>query len=170
MDHKAIAPGAAAEPAETPGTSVELADIPGMSAGRAETPGAAVELADIPGMSAGRAETPCAVAEPVDMPGTSAGPADTRGAATEPGAGRRRPDDRIVASLALGVAGLFLFNVVFGPLAIVLGLWALRRPSVTGRGRGFAGLGVVLGLADLVVLAILVIGGAHGGSLLHVSA
>jgi hypothetical protein len=84
-------------------------------------------------------------------------------------AGRRRPDDRIVASLSLGVAGLFLFNVVFGPLAIVLGLWALRRPAVAGRGRAFAALGVALGLADLVTFAVLVIGGAHGGSLLHVS-
>ncbi|HTJ37003.1 MAG TPA: hypothetical protein VL738_27575 [Dactylosporangium sp.] len=89
---------------------------------------------------------------------------------TERATAGRRPDDRIVASLALGVAGLFLFNVVFGPLAIVLGLWALRRPAVTGRGRVFAGLGVVLGLADLVILAVLVIGGAHGGNLLHVTA
>ncbi|WP_344612045.1 hypothetical protein [Dactylosporangium salmoneum] len=83
---------------------------------------------------------------------------------------RRRPDDRIVASLAFGAAGLFFFNVVFGPLAVVLGLWALRRPAVTGRGRFFAGLGVVLGLADLVVLAVLVVASARGGGLLHVRA
>jgi hypothetical protein len=92
-----------------------------------------------------------------------------RGGDVRAAAGSRRPDDRIVASLVLGVAGLFLFNVVFGPLAVVLGLWALRRPPADGRGRGFAGLGVALGLADLVILAALVVGGAHGASLLHVT-
>jgi hypothetical protein len=83
---------------------------------------------------------------------------------------RRRPDDRIVGSLVLGVAGLFLFNVVFGPLAVVLGLWALRRPANGRRGRRFAALGVLLGLADLVVLAVLVTVRTRGGDLLHVPA
>ena len=31
---------------------------------------------------------------------------------------RTRLDERITAALALGLAGLFFFNVVFGPLAI----------------------------------------------------
>ncbi|WP_433062518.1 hypothetical protein [Dactylosporangium sp. CS-033363] len=83
---------------------------------------------------------------------------------------RRRPDGRIVASIAFGVAGLFAFNLVFGPLAVMLGLWALRRSSVGRRGRRFAALGVLLGLADLVVLAILVHAQARGGELLHVPA
>ncbi|GAA4260588.1 DUF4190 domain-containing protein [Dactylosporangium darangshiense] len=117
--------------------------------------------------SAGRSRTD-PIAGDADPANPGREPADTGPERTT--AGRRRPDDRIVASLALGVAGLFLFNVVFGPLAIVLGLWSLRRPAVTGRGRAFAGLGVVLGLADLVILAVLVIGGAHGGNLLHVTA
>nr|BFE57413.1 hypothetical protein GCM10020063_019390 [Dactylosporangium thailandense] len=94
----------------------------------------------------------------------------TERSVTAPEVKRRRPDDRIVASLVLGVAGLFFFNVVFGPFAVVLGLWALRRPSNGRAGRGFAALGVVLGLADLVVLAVLVAARARTGDLLHVPA
>ncbi|TVL94471.1 DUF4190 domain-containing protein [Streptomyces sp. SAJ15] len=58
-----------------------------------------------------------------------------------------------VASFVLGLIGLLLFNLVFGPCAIVLAGLALARG--TGR-RGRALLGLTLGIADLVVLAVLV--------------
>jgi hypothetical protein len=38
-----------------------------------------------------------------------------------------RLDDQVVASLVLGVAGLFFFNLLFGPLAIGLGAFAAHR-------------------------------------------
>lgn len=63
--------------------------------------------------------------------------------------------DRTVGSLALGVAGLFVMNVVFGPIAIGLGLSAARRNPAGSAGRHAALLGAALGLADLVVLAVL---------------
>ncbi|KUJ70169.1 hypothetical protein ACZ90_07120 [Streptomyces albus subsp. albus] len=68
---------------------------------------------------------------------------------------RRRADadGMAVASFVLGLIGLLLFNLVFGPCAIVLGGLALIRG--TGR-RGRALLGIGLGVADLVVLATLV--------------
>jgi hypothetical protein len=60
-------------------------------------------------------------------------------------------DDTAVASFILGLLGLFFFNIVLGPLALVLGCVSLARG--TGR-RGRARLGVALGAADLVMLAV----------------
>jgi flagellar motor component MotA len=74
-----------------------------------------------------------------------------------------RIDDRAAAALVCGVVGLFLFNVVFGPIAIGLGLRSARRNAGEGQSRA-ALLGIALGLADLVVLAVLVAGKVHGGA------
>ncbi|MBC3841813.1 DUF4190 domain-containing protein [Streptacidiphilus sp. 4-A2] len=60
-------------------------------------------------------------------------------------------DDTAVASFVLGLLGLTFFNLVFGPLALALGGVSLARG--TGR-RGRALLGMALGAADLVVLAV----------------
>lgn len=65
---------------------------------------------------------------------------------------------------ALGAVGLFLLNLVFGPIAIGLGTVALRRGSQ--RAAGLAA--VALGAADLLVLAALVAHSArHGGVVWH---
>jgi hypothetical protein len=82
---------------------------------------------------------------------------------------RTRLDGRAVASVTLGAAGLFLFNVVFGPIAIGLGIVAARATrggdANTGRRNRAAGVtGIVLGVADLVVLAVLVAARIHGGT------
>jgi hypothetical protein len=84
---------------------------------------------------------------------------------------RTRLDGRAVASVTIGAVGLFLFNVVFGPIAIGLGIVATRaaRGSETGTGAGrrnriAAVTGIVLGVADLVVLAVLVAARVHGGT------
>ncbi|GAA1936089.1 DUF4190 domain-containing protein [Kitasatospora viridis] len=82
--------------------------------------------------------------------------------AVAPGAAERvrvgESDGMAVASFVLGLIGLLLFNLVLGPLALVLGGLSLARG--TGR-RGRALLGMALGAADLVVLAVALIGG-HG--------
>ncbi|MFF7730602.1 DUF4190 domain-containing protein [Streptomyces sp. NPDC008001] len=57
-----------------------------------------------------------------------------------------------VASFVLGLVGLLVFNVVLGPLALVLATLALWR-GTTRRGRAF--LGLALGAADLIVLVSL---------------
>jgi hypothetical protein len=59
-----------------------------------------------------------------------------------------------VASFLLGLPGLLVLNIVLGPAAIVLALVALARG--TGR-RGRAYLGLVLGVADLVVMVALTV-------------
>jgi hypothetical protein len=73
---------------------------------------------------------------------------------------------RIVAALALGVTGLFVFNLICGPLAIVLGAAAATAARHRGdRSAWVAALcAVVLGAADLVVFAVLLLGHLHGGS------
>ncbi|MFC0600359.1 DUF4190 domain-containing protein [Streptomyces palmae] len=62
-------------------------------------------------------------------------------------------DGMAVASFILGLIGLLLFNLVFGPCAIILGGLALVKGT---HRRGRALLGIALGVADLVVLAALV--------------
>ncbi|HYZ55594.1 MAG TPA: hypothetical protein VE733_19110 [Streptosporangiaceae bacterium] len=75
------------------------------------------------------------------------------------------------AAVLLGAAGLFVFNVVFGPLAIGVGTAALRRRTTTGWARAAALAGVALGAADLIVLAALVaVSLAHGGITWHFGA
>jgi len=77
----------------------------------------------------------------------------------------KRPDDQVTASLALGVTGLFFFNIVFGPIAIGLGAVAARRFR-SGPAHLAALAGVLLGVADLVVLAVLLLHQA-GTGLIH---
>ncbi len=69
---------------------------------------------------------------------------------------RSDADGTAVASFILGLLGTFVFNVVFGPLAAILGGVALARGT---RRRGRAALGIALGIADVVILAALI--GTH---------
>lgn len=71
--------------------------------------------------------------------------------------GRRDTEGMAVASFVLGLVGLLVLNLVLGPIAIVLAVIALRRDTPR-RFRALLGLG--LGVADLVVLAVLA--SAHG--------
>ncbi|MFJ3231214.1 DUF4190 domain-containing protein [Streptomyces sp. NPDC086787] len=72
--------------------------------------------------------------------------------------GRQDTEGMAVASFVLGLVGLLALNLVLGPIAIVLAVMALRRDTPR-RFRALLGLG--LGIADLVVLAVLA--SAHGG-------
>ncbi|MER6190745.1 DUF4190 domain-containing protein [Streptomyces cyaneofuscatus] len=65
----------------------------------------------------------------------------------------READGLAVASFVLGLVGLLAFNLLLGPTAIVMALLALARRT---RRPGRAYLGLALGVADLVVLAVLV--------------
>ena len=71
----------------------------------------------------------------------------------------------------LGATGLFILNLVFGPIAIGLGVTALRRGAgaraarVPAADRAAAVISVVLGVADLAVLAALLLHSASSGTL-----
>lgn len=71
--------------------------------------------------------------------------------------GTRDADGMAVASFALGLVGLLVMNILLGPAAIILAGLALWR-GTSRRGRALIGL--ALGAADLVVLAVLV--SVHG--------
>ncbi|MGW7267035.1 DUF4190 domain-containing protein [Streptomyces sp. NPDC054842] len=66
--------------------------------------------------------------------------------------GRRDTEGMAVASFVLGLVGLLVMNFVLGPIAIALAVMALRRDTP----RPFrARLGLALGIADIVLLAVL---------------
>lgn len=76
--------------------------------------------------------------------------------------------------MLLGAIGLFVLNLVFGPVAIGLGTAALRgtgsagrpRPASRGAQRAAALVAVTLGVADLAVLGALVLHSAARGGVL----
>ncbi|MFE5582183.1 DUF4190 domain-containing protein [Kitasatospora sp. NPDC056531] len=78
-----------------------------------------------------------------DRQGTSIQGADRQGTA--------EADNLAIASFLLGLPGLLLFNIVLGPIAITLATLALVR-GTSRRGRAF--LGLALGIASLVILAV----------------
>ncbi|WP_327114299.1 DUF4190 domain-containing protein [Streptomyces sp. NBC_01341] len=88
---------------------------------------------------------------------TSSGEAASDGTGAGPAGRTRKPsreaDGLAVASFVLGLLGLLVMNILLGPVAIAMALIALAR-STTRRGRALLGLG--LGVADLIVLAVLV--------------
>jgi len=71
---------------------------------------------------------------------------------------RAEGNDTAVASFIVGLLGLFIFNFVLGPLAIVLAVVSLVRGTER---RTRALIGLALGVADLVVLGALI--AAHPG-------
>lgn len=102
-------------------------------------------------------------------------PGASTGAVLAPAAPRPRYAEsaRSMAGVALllGVAGLFFFNIVLGPLAIGVGAAAMRRRSASARTRAVALAGLAFGVADLILLAVLVgVSLAHGGINWHFGA
>ncbi|MFF3320903.1 hypothetical protein [Streptomyces sp. NPDC002889] len=66
---------------------------------------------------------------------------------------RKDADGMAVAAFVFGLVGLLVGNILLGPTAVVLAALALWRGTAR---RGRALLGLALGVADLVVLAVLV--------------
>ncbi|MEW2191899.1 hypothetical protein [Streptomyces microflavus] len=89
---------------------------------------------------------------PASAPASEAAPAPAPVPAPRRAAGREA-DGLAVASFVLGLVGLLAFNLLLGPTAIVMALLSLARRT---RRPGRAYLGLALGVADLVVLAVLV--------------
>jgi hypothetical protein len=65
-------------------------------------------------------------------------------------------DGRTATSVILGAMGLFVFNAVFGAFALGLGLATLRRGAPGRWARPGAIAGVLLGVADYVVLLLMI--------------
>ena len=57
-----------------------------------------------------------------------------------------------IASLVLGILGLFRYGWLLGPLAIILGIIGLNR-----EGRGMALAGLILGILDIIIWLLIVL-------------
>jgi hypothetical protein len=73
-------------------------------------------------------------------------------------------DGRTAAAVSCGLAGLFMFNILFGPAAIALGLGAMRRGAPGRWGAPAAIAAVTLGLVDLVILVALLTARVNDGA------
>ncbi|MFF5158814.1 DUF4190 domain-containing protein [Streptomyces sp. NPDC000348] len=72
-----------------------------------------------------------------------------------------RTNGLAIASLCCGVVGLFVLNIILGPLAIVFG--AVARRQAAGNGAGMAKAGIVLGVVDVVLWLVLLLVAANNG-------
>lgn len=75
---------------------------------------------------------------------------------------RSRTNGLAIASLCCGIVGLFILNIVLGPLAIVFGAVARRQAAVKS-GAGMAKAGLILGVVDVVLWLVLFAVAAHNG-------
>ncbi|MFD3512962.1 DUF4190 domain-containing protein [Streptomyces sp. NPDC058657] len=64
-----------------------------------------------------------------------------------------------VAGLVCGIVGLLFFQIILGPLAIIFGIVAYRQTGGSGMSKAAIGLGI----ADLVVLGVLIALAASSG-------
>lgn len=97
----------------------------------------------------------------------------TRAPAARPGATVRTESARSLAwtGALLGTAGLFMLNLVLGPLAIGLGVTAMRRGVRPGAPRVAALASICLGVADVLLEIVLVaFSFGHGGMVWHFGA
>ena len=73
-----------------------------------------------------------------------------------------------VASLVLGIVGIFFAQIILGPLAIIFGAIGLNRASHEGRSRGTSIAGIVLGIIALAIFAGLIATAARRGFVWHI--
>ncbi|MYW63167.1 hypothetical protein GTY65_03585 [Streptomyces sp. SID8379] len=67
-----------------------------------------------------------------------------------------------VAGLVCGIVGIFILNIILGPLAIVFGVLGLRQAAVKGN-VGLAKSAVVLGILDIIIFGVLFAVAASSG-------
>ncbi|MFF0091171.1 DUF4190 domain-containing protein [Streptomyces canus] len=74
-----------------------------------------------------------------------------------------RTNGLAIASLSCGIIGLFILNIVLGPLAIIFGAVA-RRQAAVKNGAGMAKAGIILGIVDVVLwIVLLAVAASNGG-------
>ncbi|HEX2902209.1 MAG TPA: DUF4190 domain-containing protein [Jatrophihabitans sp.] len=59
-----------------------------------------------------------------------------------------------IAGLVCGIVGIFVANIILGPLAIIFGGIGLSRANRGGSGKGMAIAGIILGIIDIVLWII----------------
>jgi Domain of unknown function (DUF4190) len=81
----------------------------------------------------------------------------------------RESNGLATAALVCGIVGLFIFEFVLGPLAIIFGAIGLSKANRGAAGRAMALWGLILGIVDtaLIILVIAVVS-AHNNGFWHI--
>ena len=80
-----------------------------------------------------------------------------------------RSNGLAIAGLVCGIVGIFLFNFILGPLAIIFGGIGWSRANRGSGHKGMSITAVVLGVIDIVLwIVVLVAVSKHGGFSWHV--
>jgi hypothetical protein len=74
-----------------------------------------------------------------------------------------RSNGLAIAGMVCGIVGLFLFNIILGPLAIIFGGVGLSKARTGAAHRGMAVAGIVLGVLDLVIFGVFLAVAQHNG-------
>ena len=92
------------------------------------------------------------------------------GTSTSPvtGTARGGGNGLAIAGLVCGIVGLFVLNIILGPLAVIFGGIGLARANRGAGNRGMALAAVILGIADVVLFVVLLAVAAHHGFSWHV--
>jgi Domain of unknown function (DUF4190) len=76
---------------------------------------------------------------------------------------RGRSNGMAIAALVCGIIGLFILEIILGPLAIIFGGLALQRANRGAGQRGMAWAGLILGVIDVLgFIVILALARHHG--------
>jgi hypothetical protein len=73
-----------------------------------------------------------------------------------------------IAALVCGIVGIFIAEIILGPLAIIFGAIGLHRANRGARGRGMAWAGLILGVIDVVLIVVLLATAKHHSFSWHV--
>jgi Domain of unknown function (DUF4190) len=73
-----------------------------------------------------------------------------------------------IAALVCGLVGLFIANVVLGPLAIIFGGIAWSKANHGAARKGMAVAGTILGIVDVALFALVLVFASHHGASWHV--
>ncbi|WP_199548598.1 DUF4190 domain-containing protein [Streptomyces sp. N35] len=77
--------------------------------------------------------------------------------------GKSQTNGLAIAGLTCGIVGIFIFNIILGPLAIIFGAVGRRNAGSGGSGRGMATAAIVLGVIDVLLFVLLMALASSGG-------
>ena len=73
-----------------------------------------------------------------------------------------------IAALVCGLVGVFIANVILGPLAIIFGAIAWSKANRGASRKGMAVAGTILGVVDIALFALILAVSAHHGGYWHI--
>jgi hypothetical protein len=74
-----------------------------------------------------------------------------------------RSNGLAIAGLVCGIVGLFLFNIILGPLAIIFGGVGLSRANRGAAHHHMAMAGIILGILDIAIFVVMLVAASHNG-------